>query len=334
MLTDASGALVIKPCTSTESSFYESAAADHYDFYHRLLPPFLGRLALSTPEQKQALMKQDPMSINAALQAQEAEAQELVASPRSQKAQATPDKVFGKKLDTDHAIVLENITAGFNKPNTMDVKLGSRLWDDDAPPAKRQRLDQVSKETTSHSLGFRITGMRVWEPTEGDTSGGNYRTYDKFYGRAFKPSNVRKGFEEFFLDGPASKRQLTPLRRAVLEVCEAEILEMEQQLAQVECRMYSASILFVYEGDNQALDRALSAFEELQRKGAGEGSAEPQGKESEDEMSEDGEDVPKIHAVKLIDFAHAHWTPGQGPDENMLKGVRSVRNILRDILGV
>jgi len=40
---------------------------------------------------------------------------------------------------------------------------------------------------------------------------------------------------------------------------------------------------------------------------------------------------PHIAVAKLIDFAHASWTPGQGPDENALQGVRNVLSILTDL---
>ena len=283
---------------------------------------------------------QDPMSINAALQAQEATAQELISSANTKQTVAEAQQVFGKKLDTDHAVVLENITAGFERPNTLDVKLGARLWDDGTPPAKRQRLDEVSANSTSSSLGFRIAGMRVWQPKEDANTGepqGQYKVFDKYYGRKFSDNNVRSGFEEFFLEG-TSKKKLTPLRRAVLELCEAEVTQMQQVLEKLESRMYSASILFVYEGDNQSLDKAIKAVEELQ-KGQDTRQTEEEEEEEEDEEqgsddadSKDDDDVPKIHAAKLIDFAHAHWTPEQGPDENMLLGVRNVKRILRQML--
>jgi 1D-myo-inositol-tetrakisphosphate 5-kinase/inositol-polyphosphate multikinase len=57
----------------------------------------------------------------------------------------------------------------------------------------------------------------------------------------------------------------------------------------------------------------------------------------DDENSEeDDDDVvgPKIYVVKVIDFAHATWVPGQGPDENALLGVRSVAKVLEHIGGV
>jgi 1D-myo-inositol-tetrakisphosphate 5-kinase/inositol-polyphosphate multikinase len=30
--------------------------------------------------------------------------------------------------------------------------------------------------------------------------------------------------------------------------------------------------------------------------------------------------------VKMIDFAHAQWTPGKGPDENVIKGLKNIEN--------
>ncbi|KAL9064819.1 MAG: hypothetical protein Q9157_007695, partial [Trypethelium eluteriae] len=65
-------------------------------------------------------------------------------------------------LETETAIVLENLAAGFVRPNILDIKLGARLWADDAPLEKRARLDAVAASTTSGSLGFRVAGMRVW----------------------------------------------------------------------------------------------------------------------------------------------------------------------------
>ena len=336
MLTDASGSLVIKPCKPTESSFYESAAADHPDFA-ALMPTFYGRLALSTPEQKEALKHQDPMSINAALQAREGTAHMLVASDRSQPSDLSAKEPFGKKLDTDHAIVMENVSAGFVRPNTLDIKLGSRLWDDDAAPEKRQRLDQVAATTTSSTLGFRIAGMRVWNSssnvaTEGQPQG-QYRAYDRMYGREFSAQNVHRAFEDFFFERNASKPRLTSNRRAVLELCEVELEAMEQVLVKTESRIYSASILFVYEGDNVALDKGLTTLEtERAHRGDDLATGEEDQDDDEHEDSDDEDNETKIHDAKLIDFAHAHWTPGEGPDENMLKGVRSVRRILRQLL--
>ena len=89
--------------------------------------------------------------------------------------------------------------------------------------------------------------------------------------------------------------------------------------------MFSASLLFVFEGDGVAL---RAAMEEASRSPATLMNGD--GGDSEEE--EDGEDTgPKIYSVKVIDFAHAEWTPGMGPDENSLIGVRSVAKILKKL---
>lgn len=146
------------------------------------------------------------------------------------------EPTHGAKIKADTAVVLEDVAAGLYKPNILDVKIGARLWADDAPPAKRQKLDKVAKETTSGTLGFRIAGMKVWagdgayeqenrevmdrggqdKDTQQETTAGqenrsdqnglplpslrkdDYASYDREYGRSMTVDSVRCGFEEFF----------------------------------------------------------------------------------------------------------------------------------------
>ena len=91
-----------------------------------------------------------------------------------------------------------------------------------------------------------------------------------------------------------------------------------------ESRMFSASLLFVFEGDGVAL---RAAMEEASRSPATLSNADG----DSSDFDEDEVLGPKIYAVKVIDFAHAEWTPGRGPDENSLIGVRSVARILENI---
>lgn len=48
------------------------------------------------------------------------------------------------------------------EPCIMDVKIGRRLYDDDATPEKTERMMRKSANSTSGTLGFRISGMRVF----------------------------------------------------------------------------------------------------------------------------------------------------------------------------
>jgi 1D-myo-inositol-tetrakisphosphate 5-kinase/inositol-polyphosphate multikinase len=53
--------------------------------------------------------------------------------------------------------------------------------------------------------------------------------------------------------------------------------------------------------------------------------------DDDEEEEDDDEESCKVHDLRLIDFAHANWTPGQGPDENVLMGVRSLLGIMEDL---
>jgi len=60
-----------------------------------------------------------------------------------------------------HSIVLENLSHRFLKPNILDIKLGTRLYDDEASEAKKTRMIQTAKNTTSFETGVRLTGFQV-----------------------------------------------------------------------------------------------------------------------------------------------------------------------------
>lgn len=249
----------------------------------------------------------------------------------------------GKKLETGLSIVLENVTAGFKKPNVIDLKLGARLWSDDAPEKKRRRLDEVSNTTTSCSLGFRIAGMGVHKaekkpkPAMGfkehtEVENDSYLSYDKSYGRGLSAENVHEAFVEFF-DGWETLKKPGGTRHVAKRLAR-EVRNLAYVMEKEESRMYSASILMVYEGDEGAMKLALD--EEERRKlttaaGSRDGN-EPDGEGPDDDSEEDDDDPkPKLCDMRVIDFAHAAWTPGQGHDENALRGVRSVLKILEQL---
>ena len=240
----------------------------------------------------------------------------------------------GGKIETDLAIVLENVANGYEKPNILDVKLGARLWADDAPAAKRVKLDMVAGETTSKPLGFRIAGMRTFQGKDmvgrGDVTADGYRLYDKAYGRSFKVDTVVEGFKEYFSLGKEAKVEQA-MRKTIRRFI-GDLKEMRNIMAKEESRMYSASLLFVYEGDPQSLRDAYLTEKEI----LNSLQADPPADQSiGDGEGDDGTRpmFPAIQSLKLIDFAHAQWTPGQGPDRNILHGIDSVIKILSEVAG-
>ena len=254
----------------------------------------------------------------------------------------------GGKIQTDVAIVLDNVAAGYKKPNILDVKLGARLWADDAPVAKRAKLDKVAEETTSKPLGFRVAGMKTFQGAhhekQEDITLDGYRLYDKMYGRSFNVNTVHHGFEDYFLLAKEVKAKGS-IKKVVRRFIE-NLKELEGVIEKEESRMYSASVLFVYEGDQEALQEAFTAERDMiasfqdrlaDANGISNDEVFANGHSADSEADDvDGEEeeederpkFPAIQTLKLIDFAHAEWTPGQGPDENILHGIRNVIKIL------
>ena len=156
-----------------------------------------------------------------------------------------------------------------------------------------------------------------------------------------------------------AKGQIRKVIKRFLE----DLRAMESVIEKEESRMYSASLLFVYEGDQQALQDSFATerniITSLDRKFPdGDVSTSaivaisnddlPKGNSTADDSGtdatvrfdaqddeEDSEEVrfPAIQNLKLIDFAHAEWTPGQGPDENILHGIRNTTKILSSLAG-
>lgn len=302
VLSDESGELIIKPCTGAEINFYQESLQHHPKFYE-LMPTFMGTLSLGAPA-----------SVPDVTATHEPSTSEL--------SQEQKDKsiLHGQKLATETAIVLENLEHGFKQPNVLDLKLGSLLYDPEkTKPEKAERLDKVAAETTSGSLNFRIAGMKVW-------NGKDYDVYDKFYGRKFTAENVKDGFATFFssLTAGASKDD----SRQLLETILAEITKARHSLERSESRMYSASVLIVYEGDSEALETLMGNPPKTPRTDERAPTALEIQKSEDEEDDEEEEERPTTHRVKMIDFAHAKWEQGKGPDENVIKGLKNIEQQL------
>lgn len=416
-----SGSVVAKPCQQQEVDFYESSVF-HPEFA-KYMPVFIGTLtaaedavaSLNAASAQSPTTSQKPPSTEAPATTAHSPSTDTIPLPPESgepigqislpQPLTTQDAAWvpsgGRKLETDISIVLENVASGFKRPNVIDVKLGSRLWADDAVPDKRARLDKVSRETTSASLGFRIAGMKVWggeeeakrqaeqalrendatTSTETAKNGSEssevkvvevdgYKRYDKWYGRSFGQHDVKKAFETF-LDGAKSGE--TDHSTQVAMRMAAELRSIESVLKAEESRMYSSSILYVYEGDPEAFEEA-SAEEAREKERVGietdEAKAKEKAKDESDsesgdavhvsvlgdgelnlgkepelgvgaeaatleELEDEEEEEPcKVDDIRLIDFAHASWTPGQGCDENALHGIGNLARIMEEIAGI
>lgn len=58
-------------------------------------------------------------------------------------------------------IVMENLLLPFKNPNVMDLKFGTRLYDEGVTEAKKERMIYNATSTTSFKTGLKICGVHV-----------------------------------------------------------------------------------------------------------------------------------------------------------------------------
>ncbi|KAG0277770.1 hypothetical protein BGZ96_002719 [Linnemannia gamsii] len=247
----------------------------------------------------------------------------------------------------DECICLENVSLGFKKPCVLDLKMGTQLYDDDAPEEKKARLGAVAANSTSLPLGFRMTGFEVYDSEKDD-----FTKYSKHYGKGLSEDTVLDGFRAYFAAKLGSDRM-----RLIIERFVNDLTDFLATIETQELRMRSSSLLMIYEGDTEAFDAGLAIEQEKiaavvaraqahMEKGAREdqeGDDDDEDNEDDDEDDEDFEDYDeddeedgevgqKVTDMRLIDFGHSTWTPGQGPDEGVVKGVKSALALFEKLL--
>ncbi|KAK5628433.1 hypothetical protein RRF57_004148 [Xylaria bambusicola] len=406
-MCDAGGELFVKPCTQAEVDFYESARL-HPDFAE-LIPVYCGSLALLDTTTPASIHQQLPSLIDKAdiskglkdeLKShldsdatpevvQNSSAQEpLTKDAPSQEALSTETKKPEAKtgpIKTDRAITLLNASYGFKKPNIMDAKMGQQLWSKNASMEKRERFDKITESTTHKNFGFRVAGMQVYNGTHPkyttpdgkeefspNVSGPNeegFMIYNKFWGRDdVNDANLVESLKLYIFNEAAGIDE--ELGKLVAGLFASDLRRVEEVLQKEESRMYSSSLLFVFEGDGTALRAAIEEAKatevETQRvhsemvtsinkraspravstnlrvdSGIGMDDEElkfvtesvvlengfGEGSEDDDDEFDEMSTFPHIYSLKMIDFAHAEWTPGLGPDKAVLLGVRSLAEI-------
>jgi 1D-myo-inositol-tetrakisphosphate 5-kinase/inositol-polyphosphate multikinase len=200
-------------------------------------------------------------------------------------------------------IALEDLTARARCPCVMDVKVGVRTYGETASAEKA--LAEGRKYPLQAEVGFRITGMRVWEGDTGartreeqedgggrsnDCGAGRWRDHGRAFGLAILDRDkLPVGFEEFLRD---AHRQRIRIELVAAFLTRLRAIEAWFE-AQTEFRFYGTSLLFVYDG--VAAVPSESAID-----------------------------------VRMIDFAHA--ADGRGErDEGFLLGLRTIIAVLESV---
>ncbi|EDR12176.1 uncharacterized protein LACBIDRAFT_246465 [Laccaria bicolor S238N-H82] len=218
----------------------------------------------------------------------------------------TPDGGIAIKPTDDHkddSIVLENVTYPFLKPNILDVKLGTILYDETASPEKVERMKKTARDTTSFETGVRLTGFQVY-----DNATSLPKVIPKSYGKSIKSSDLPDGISQFFPVGQAPnsssglpKQTLLPILRAIRE----DVADIREVFTTLEIRLVGGSLLIIYEADWARAEEGLQRL-----------------------WPDEGDEGGPPFVVKIIDFAHTRLAPGEGPDEGVLLGLDTVLRLL------
>ncbi len=146
--------------------------------------------------------------------------------------------------------MLEDLAKPFEIPSIMDVKLGTQTYVDSASEEKKQY--EISKFPHQSTLGFRISGIKVYKHNEG------YTQFDRKWTHACEPGNqMINSFKEYFFDGTSLRKDVIQLFLVKLQ----ELLSIFQK--QKKLRFIASSLLFLYEskeGSSPRIDFRLIDF--------------------------------------------------------------------------
>jgi hypothetical protein len=160
----------------------------------------------------------------------------VAASPFSK---LTPGFLGRISLNSRDWLCLQDLTVGMTSPCIADLKLGTRSFEVTAPPekVKRQLAHMANTTTVSHAIRCIDICIR--------RSGKVVARWDRRQGRSMSGAQFRKVLRAFL---PGRRR--SEFAAKIAEIREGLVLTHERY---PNMRLYSASVLAVYDGDKPDL---------------------------------------------------------------------------------
>ncbi|KAJ5356134.1 Major facilitator superfamily domain general substrate transporter [Penicillium concentricum] len=215
-------------------------------------------------------------------------------------------------------LLLEDLTAGMNKPCVLDLKMGTRQYGIEANEKKKKSQRRKCQSTTSQQLGVRLCGMQTWNVKKQE-----YIFEDKYFGRDLKSGReFQDALTRFLYDGVsyASVAKKIPVILEKLALLEHMIRQLDRY------RLYASSLLILYDGEPQAPTEQ------------GPRSGDKHGK------SNDGQSRLNVQ-LKIVDFANCVTGEDKLPpdtpcpphtphdiDRGYLRGLRTLRMYFQRIM--
>lgn len=136
-------------------------------------------------------------------------------------------------------IKMENLLASFRKPCYGDIKIGTKLYEDDASFYKQASMGAFAMLTTSKETGIQIVGMKVYDPLNSSSL-----TYPKKFGYKVKTSELAVALKQLFCD---SRGNLVHSHNIPPMIDQLKTLEWNiRQISGM--RMRGSSLFLIHEG--------------------------------------------------------------------------------------
>lgn len=278
-----------------------------------------------------------------------------------------------QKREMKDYIVLENLYYGMNCPSIMDIKLGSKLTNDlNVTKEKIKRMENISRNTTSFTLHFRVSGMILYNGEhdrivldkifsdmdsllvsiiDPKNMGEFYLKYNKMLGRMLTTENVKEGlllyFKSFFcLNQLENDPDCCNILIYLLTIFIARLKALYKCLESYDLRMFSASLLFIYETDLERWDfdslrnfNKLHFNDDIDDNSHGNDSCttnisnnKNSAKNNISILKNDFDKNLHLSSLHLIDFAHSKFISKIGQDTNVLIGIKNLIHNFQTLL--
>jgi len=217
-------------------------------------------------------------------------------------------------------INMQNLLTNYHNPNVIDIKLGTRLYDDAADEMKKQKMIAMANNTTSAATGIQISALQVFDKPEQ-----RIKKIGKTYGKMLTVENLPHALLRFFynitepvykysiysneeeLDKSFLNREPSNYTVGFFKAILAQIYELRDAAYNSHTRIYGSSLCIIYE--------TIEVAREVERR------------------CQNPMEYVYPFSVHLIDFAHSTFVdPSLGEDQSLMTGLNNIIVIIENYL--